>query len=78
MVATVEIALLIVCAVLGVRWFRRTNIYRAHRRSGADPGRFGTHTPGSFGVLGSKAGVEGRRPPHVVSSRTSRRRKQRE
>jgi hypothetical protein len=78
MVAIVEISLVIVCAVLGVWWFGRTSLYRAHRRSGADPGQFGTHTPGSFGVLGSKAGAQSRHPPHVVSSRTSRRRTPRE
>lgn len=39
MVAMVEIALLIVCAVVGVWWFTRTNAYRARRRSGAEPGQ---------------------------------------
>ena len=39
MVAMFEIVFLIVCAVLVVWWFRRTNIYRAYRRSGVVPGR---------------------------------------
>lgn len=39
MVAMLEIAFLIVCAALGLRWFRRTSLYKAHRRSGAWPGQ---------------------------------------
>ena len=39
MVAMAEIAFLLVCVVLVVWWFRRTNMYRARRRSGADPGQ---------------------------------------
>jgi hypothetical protein len=33
MVAMFEIAFLIVCVVLSVWWFRRTNLYRARRRA---------------------------------------------
>jgi hypothetical protein len=43
MVAVFEIVFLIVCAGLGLWWFRRTNLYRAHRRSGGDPSQFGDH-----------------------------------
>jgi len=39
MVAVFEIVLLIVCVVLGLWWFSRTNMYRSRRRSGADPGQ---------------------------------------
>lgn len=35
MVAMIEIAFLIVCVVLGLRWWTRTNLYRAQRRSPA-------------------------------------------
>jgi hypothetical protein len=35
MVATIELALLIACVVPVVWWFRRTNLYRAHRRARA-------------------------------------------
>ena len=31
MVAMLEISFLIVCAVLGVLWFRRTSLYRARK-----------------------------------------------
>jgi hypothetical protein len=34
-VATIELVLLIAFVVLGVWWFRRTNLYRAHRRARA-------------------------------------------
>jgi hypothetical protein len=44
MVPMLEIAFLVVCAALGLRWFRRTNLYRAHRRSGVDPGQRGTRS----------------------------------
>jgi len=43
MVAVFEIVFLILFAVIGVWWFRRTNLYRAHRSSGADMGQSGTH-----------------------------------
>ena len=42
MVAMFEIAFLIVFVVIGVWWFRRTNLYRA-RRSGLDAGQSGHH-----------------------------------
>ena len=41
MVVMFEIVFLIVCAALGLRWFLRTNLYRAHRRSGVEPGKQG-------------------------------------
>ena len=41
MVAVLEIVFLIICAVLGVWWFRRTSLYRARR--GVDPGQSGHH-----------------------------------
>ena len=43
MVAFFEVVFLVVCAVVAVWWFRRTNLYRARRRSGVDPGQSGTH-----------------------------------
>jgi hypothetical protein len=42
MVAMFEIVFLIVCVLLGLLWFRRTNLYRAHQRSGVDPGQSGS------------------------------------
>ena len=41
MVAMFEIAMVIVLAVLGVWWFRRTNMYRSCRRSGVGPAQYG-------------------------------------
>ena len=41
MVALLEIVFLILFMVLGVWWFRRTNLYRARR--GVDPGQSGHH-----------------------------------
>jgi hypothetical protein len=52
MVAMFEVGFLIICLVLGLWWFRRTNLYRAHRRS---PGQFddtnsmGSPPPGTLG-----------------------------
>jgi hypothetical protein len=68
MVAMFEFAFLIAGAILGVLWFRHTNIYRAHRRSGADPGQFGTNLAGRFGANGGAAGVQGHRSHHVPKS----------
>jgi ABC-type nickel/cobalt efflux system permease component RcnA len=41
MVAMIEIASLFLLVILGVWWFRRTNLYRAHRRSPGVPGQHG-------------------------------------
>lgn len=42
MVAVLEVVFLLVCVFLGVRWFRRTSLFRAYRRSGGkDPGQHG-------------------------------------
>ena len=41
MEARFEIVSLIICGVLGSWWFRRTNLYRAHRRSAGDPSQWG-------------------------------------
>lgn len=41
MVAFFEVVFLVVCAVVALWWFRRTNLYRAHQRSGVDPGQKG-------------------------------------
>jgi hypothetical protein len=42
MVAMLEIVFLIVFVVLGLRWFSRTNLFRAYRRAGGrDPGQHG-------------------------------------
>lgn len=41
MVAVFEVAFLIVCVLLVAWWFRRTSLYRAHRRS---PGQLGDHS----------------------------------
>jgi len=62
MVATLEAVFLIVCAVLGVWWFRRTNLYRAHRRSPGDPGQHG-YGWGSEGMYTHRA------PPNRQSHR---------
>jgi hypothetical protein len=43
MVAIFEVALLVVCASGGLWWFTRTNLFRAHKRSGSDPGQRGSH-----------------------------------
>jgi hypothetical protein len=37
MVATAEIVFLIVCAVLGIWWFRGTKLYRARNGRNSDP-----------------------------------------
>jgi len=50
MVAMLEIVFLIACSVLGLWWFTRTNVYRAHRRSPGDPGQF-VDERGRFGEL---------------------------
>jgi hypothetical protein len=39
MVATAEVAVLVLLAVGFIRWFRRKPLYRAHRRTGVVPGR---------------------------------------
>jgi hypothetical protein len=39
MVAMVEIAFLVALLVLGIWWFRRTNLYRSRHESGTDPGQ---------------------------------------
>ena len=39
MVAMFEIVFLIVVVVLGVWWFRRTNMYRSRVKSGSQPGQ---------------------------------------
>jgi hypothetical protein len=42
MVAVVEIVSLLTCVAFGAWWFLRTNLFRAHRRSGGrDPGQHG-------------------------------------
>lgn len=41
MVGIFEVVFLMVCVLLGLRWFLRTNLYRAHRRSPRDPGQHG-------------------------------------
>lgn len=70
MVAMFEIAFLIVCAGLGLWWFRRTSLYRyrAHRGSSADPREKGgadihdmTRRPGKFDA--SSSGFRLRPPP---------------
>jgi hypothetical protein len=55
MVAMFEIVFLSVCALLGVRWFWRTNLVRAYRRSGGkDPGQYG-YGWGSVGMSTHRA-----------------------
>ena len=66
MVAMFEVAFLIVLLALGLRWFLRSNIYRAHRRSGVDPGQFGWGNEGRFGMLGGPNPGPGHRPPHAT------------
>jgi hypothetical protein len=41
MVPMIEIVFVVVSAALGLRWFRRTNLYRAHRSHGLTPGQQG-------------------------------------
>jgi hypothetical protein len=41
MVAMFEVVFLILCVALGVWWFLRTSLYKAHRRS---PGQIGDHS----------------------------------
>jgi hypothetical protein len=40
-VAALELVFVIVGVALGVWWFSRTNLYRAHRRGSRDPGQHG-------------------------------------
>ena len=42
MVLTFEVAFLVLCMILGLWWFRRTNISKAHRRYGFSPGQQGS------------------------------------
>jgi hypothetical protein len=37
MVATLEVVFLVLFVLLGLWWFSRTTLFRAHMRSGADP-----------------------------------------
>ena len=64
MVPMLEIAFLVACTALGLWWFRRTNLYRAHRRSGVDPSQFGdTNARHKYsGYRGYDHGPEGRPP----------------
>jgi len=62
MVAVLEIAFLVVCATLGFWWFRRTNVYRAYRRSPGDAAQF-VDQRGRFGQLGIRDPGPQRRPP---------------
>lgn len=48
MVAVIEVVVLAVLAALGLGWFRRTALYRAHRRSGVGPGQYGSRA--GFGM----------------------------
>ncbi len=52
MVAILEIVFLIVCVVLGLWWFTRTNIYRARRRSGFHEPSQVDQTKGGFNPEG--------------------------
>jgi hypothetical protein len=59
MVLMLEIASLVVCTALGLWWFRRTNLYRVHRRAGVDPGQRGdahVDRPGGPGGPGTGGG----------------------
>ena len=58
MVAIFEIAFLVVCAALGTTWFRRTNLYQAHRRSGIDPGQHGANASMKYGMYTKPDGPE--------------------
>jgi hypothetical protein len=44
MVPVAEVVVLVLLAVVGVWWFRRTPLYRAHRRSGVVPGQWSAWT----------------------------------
>jgi hypothetical protein len=64
MVAIFEIVFLIVCVVLGLWWFSRTNVYRGHRRSPNDQGQF-VDQRGRYGQLGTRDEGPKRRPPRA-------------
>ena len=42
----------IVVAILGIIWFVRTPLFRAHLRSGKDPGDSGTRVDGKYPLNG--------------------------
>lgn len=48
MVAMVEGVTLVLLALLGFLWLRRTTIYRARRRHGTSPGQYGNRA--TFGM----------------------------
>jgi hypothetical protein len=56
MVAMVEIVFLIVCVVLGLWLFSRTNMYRSRLRSGAEPGQSDAGARNSLQKLPPKGG----------------------
>jgi hypothetical protein len=56
MVVTLEIVFLIVCVVLGLWWFSRTNMYRSRLRSGSEPGQSDEGARQSLGKLPPKGG----------------------
>jgi len=45
-VAVLEVASLVIFLALGVWWFRRTNLYRANRRSVVDRAKDSGQSPG--------------------------------
>lgn len=59
MVAMFETAFLIVCAVLGIWWFRRTSMYRARVGSGAEQGHSEAGARASLAKLPPKHGYDG-------------------
>jgi hypothetical protein len=48
MVPMFEVVVLVICAVPGLRWLRRTSLYRYHRSHGFTPGEHGNMV--SFGM----------------------------
>lgn len=48
MVAAIEVAVLVLLALLFYIWFRGTNMHRAHRDHGGAPGQYGTRV--QFGM----------------------------
>ena len=58
MVAVIEIVFLIVCVMVGVWWFRRTNTYRAYRRSRLEPGQSDSGARESLTKMPPKSGPD--------------------
>ena len=54
--------IVIVAAIAFIVWFVRTPLFRAHLRSGKDPGESGTRMDGKYGGLGGTFNRTNREP----------------